>query len=62
MDGVLARLLGIGTDKLAVWMKPGRYVSGHELAAAGLAEIVELAPQIQVVPKPQEGGKRKRKA
>ena len=62
MDGVLARLLGIGTDKLAGWMKPGRYVSGHELAAAGLAEIVELAPQIQAVAKVEEGSRRKRKA
>src|SRR5262245_62216748 len=60
MDAVLARLLGIGTDKLAAWMKPGRYVSGHELAAAGLAELVELAPKIQVIPKTAEGGKRKR--
>ena len=61
MDAVLARLFGVSTDKLAGWMKPGRYVSGHELAAAGLAEIVELAPQIQVLPKGEEGGKRKRK-
>jgi ATP-dependent Clp protease protease subunit len=45
MDGVLARLLGISTEKLAVWMKPGRYVSGHEMAQAGLAELVELAPR-----------------
>jgi ATP-dependent Clp protease, protease subunit len=61
MDGVLARLFGIATDKLAAWMKPGRYVSGHELAAAGLAELVDLMPQIQAVPKPDESGKRKRK-
>jgi ATP-dependent Clp protease, protease subunit len=60
MDAVLARLLGISIDKLAAWMKPGRYVSGHELAAAGLAELVDLAPQIPTPP-PGEGGKRKRK-
>ena len=60
MDGVLARLLGMAVDKLAVWMKPGRYVSGHELATAGLAQLVDLAPQIIVPPKP-DGGKRKRK-
>src|SRR5438046_4582868 len=48
MDGVLARLFGAATDKIAAWMKPGRYVSGPEMAAAGLAEIVELAPQIQL--------------
>jgi hypothetical protein len=52
--------LDISTDKLAAWMKPGRYVSGHELAAAGLAELVELAPQFQAAPRPPEG-KRKRR-
>src|SRR6188768_4178005 len=61
MDGVLARLLGMTPDKLAAWMKPGRYVSGHELAAAGLAEVVDLAPQIRMLPQPESGGKRKRK-
>jgi ATP-dependent protease ClpP protease subunit len=59
MDGMLARLLGVATEKLAAWMKPGRYVSGHELASAGLAELVDLAPQIQpVVP---SGGKKRKK-
>src|SRR5262245_55735643 len=59
MDGVLARLFGISIDKLAAWMKPGRYVSGHELATAGLAELVELAPQVQAVA--HEASERKRK-
>jgi ATP-dependent Clp protease, protease subunit len=61
MDGVLARLFGVTPDKLAAWMKPGRYVSGHELAAAGLAEIVELAPQIRMLPQGEATAKRKRK-
>ena len=61
MDGVLARLLGVATERLAAWMKPGRYVSGHELATAGLAELVDLAPQIQPVVPGGGGGKRKRK-
>lgn len=61
MDNVLARLFGVGADKMAAWMKPGRYVSGHELASAGLAELVELAPQIQMLPKGEEPSKRKRK-
>jgi ATP-dependent protease ClpP protease subunit len=47
MDTVLARLFGVPPERLAAWMKPGRYVSGPELAAAGLAQLVELAPQIQ---------------
>jgi ATP-dependent Clp protease protease subunit len=61
MDSVLARLFGVTPDKLAAWMKPGRYVSGHELAAAGLAEIVELAPQIRMLPQGEASAKRKRK-
>jgi ATP-dependent Clp protease protease subunit len=52
MDGVLARLLDMPQEKLAVWMKPGRYVSGHELATAGLAEMVELAPQVKYLMPP----------
>ena len=61
MDVVLARLFGVPPEKLAAWMKPGRYVSGQELAAAGLAELVELAPQIKMLPEPQAVAKRKRK-
>lgn len=60
MDGMLARLFGMEPEKLAVWMRPGRYVSGPEMAAAGLAELVDLAPQIHPVV-PTGGGKRKRK-
>src|SRR6185503_3622843 len=61
MDGVLARLLGISAEKLAVWMKPGRYVSGHELAQAGLAEIIELGPRTDIAAKPAQPAKRKAK-
>lgn len=60
MDAVLARLFGISTDKLAAWMKPGRYVSGHELASAGLAELVDLVPLASPSPpNSREGRKRK---
>jgi ATP-dependent Clp protease protease subunit len=61
MDAVLARLFGIGSDQIAAWMKPGRYVSGQELAAAGLAELVDLVPQLLAPPPPEPGGKRRRK-
>src|SRR3954451_16071178 len=61
MDAVLARLFGVPPEKLAAWMKPCRYVSGQELATAGLAELVELAPQIKMLPEAQPSGKRKRK-
>ena len=61
MDGVLARLFGVSTDKLAAWTKPGRYVTGRELAAAGLAELVELLPVEGLAVVAKAGGKRKGK-
>jgi ATP-dependent protease ClpP protease subunit len=42
MDGLLARRLGVSSEKVAEWMRPGRYVSGAEFAAAGLAELVDF--------------------
>ncbi|HXT61098.1 MAG TPA: ATP-dependent Clp protease proteolytic subunit [Pirellulales bacterium] len=42
MDRLLADLLGISHPEIARWMQPGRYISGSELAGAGLAEMVEL--------------------
>jgi ATP-dependent protease ClpP protease subunit len=44
MDRLLADLLGMSVEKLAEWNYPGRYVSGAELAEAGLAELVDLKP------------------
>jgi ATP-dependent protease ClpP protease subunit len=59
MDAMLARLLGITLERLAAWMKPGRYVSGRELAEAGLAELVELAPRSDLAIRPAAVSKRK---
>jgi ATP-dependent protease ClpP protease subunit len=42
MDQLLAELLEIDLQKLTDWLRPGRYVSGREFAAAGLAELIEL--------------------
>jgi ATP-dependent protease ClpP protease subunit len=44
MDDLLGALLGLDREQLGAWMKPGRYVSGREFAAAGLAELVHLVP------------------
>ena len=44
MDRLLANLLNVPEEKLRQWTYPGRYVSGPELAEAGLAELVELKP------------------
>ena len=44
MDRLLARLFDTDLDQIDRWSSPGRYVSGRELAEAGLAELVELGP------------------
>jgi ATP-dependent protease ClpP protease subunit len=42
MDALLAHLFGVAASAMHEWINPGRYVSGRELAAAGMAEIVEF--------------------
>jgi ATP-dependent Clp protease protease subunit len=59
MDMLLARLLGVELSKLADWLRPGRYVSGREFAAAGLAELIEIGPLPDLVHSPRERRKRK---
>ena len=44
MDRLLAELFGADPKKIQEWAVPGRYVSGPELAEAGMAEMVELKP------------------
>jgi len=40
MDALLAELFGVSTSMMDEWINPGRYVSGKDLAAAGLAELI----------------------
>jgi len=42
MDKVLAGLFNVEDDTMARWIRPGRYVSGRELADAGMAELADL--------------------
>jgi hypothetical protein len=42
MDALLAHLFGVSVEAMHEWINPGRYVSGRELAAAGMAELLEL--------------------
>src|SRR3954454_22635119 len=42
MDTLLAQLFGVPAEMMRKWIIPGRYVSGRELAEAGMAELVEL--------------------
>lgn len=42
MDRLLAELFGISPAEMEKWINPGRYVSGAELADAGMAELIDL--------------------
>jgi ATP-dependent protease ClpP protease subunit len=42
MDVLLAQLFKCDPELMREWINPGRYVSGRDLAAAGMAELVEL--------------------
>jgi ATP-dependent protease ClpP protease subunit len=42
LDRLLAQLFNISIEKIREWSRPGRFVSGPEFAAAGLAKVVTL--------------------
>lgn len=42
MDNLLADLFQVPHKQMAEWISPGKYVSGRELAKAGLAELVDF--------------------
>ncbi|MFM1903078.1 MAG: hypothetical protein RLZZ440_978 [Planctomycetota bacterium] len=44
MDVLLGELFGSSHELLAEWIRTHRYVTGRELAAAGLAELIPLQP------------------
>jgi ATP-dependent protease ClpP protease subunit len=44
MDQMLAELFGLPDAKIQEWVRASRYVTGPELAKAGLAELIELKP------------------
>ena len=44
MDHLLAELFGVPYENILRWMRPGCYVTGSQLAEAGLAELVDLRP------------------
>ncbi len=44
MDALLSDLLGLPPETVQQWMVPGRYLTGRELAEAGLAELIALEP------------------
>ena len=42
MDDLLADLFKVSPDLMHEWISPGKYISGREMASAGLAELVEF--------------------
>ncbi|TWT73728.1 hypothetical protein Pla123a_36210 [Posidoniimonas polymericola] len=42
MDDLLGELFGVSPELMAKWISPGRYVSGGEVAEAGMAELVRF--------------------
>ena len=42
MDRLLVRLFQTSEETISRWVQSGRYVSGPEIAKAGLAELIEL--------------------
>jgi len=65
MDRLLARLLGISEAQLRRWNTPGRYMTGQELAEAGLVELADLEPLVldarKRAPRPPKKKRRSRK-
>ena len=44
LDELQTRLLATAQDKVRTWVNEGRYLIGREIAAAGLAELIEILP------------------
>ena len=44
MDVLLVDLFGREAERINEWIRTHRYVTGREMAQAGLAELVELKP------------------
>jgi ATP-dependent protease ClpP protease subunit len=60
MDKVLAELLQVPLPELQNWMQPGRYFSGPDMVAAGLAEMTTLTPLESLFSARKSGKKQKR--
>lgn len=42
MDRLLATMFGLPIERIQAWSRPGRFLSGSELAAAGVARVIDL--------------------
>ncbi len=52
MDRLLAQLFGVPYQQLREWVYPGTYMTGPQLAQAGLAELIELETLSRLLPFP----------
>jgi hypothetical protein len=50
MDVLLGDLFGSATELISQWIKTHRYVTGREMAKAGLAEMATLHPLPEMLP------------
>ncbi len=53
MDQWLAKLFGVSPETIEPWIRPGRFVSGLEMAQRGLAEMTDLVPLREVCRPPR---------
>jgi hypothetical protein len=60
MDALLAEMFGISGSEMQKWINPGRYITGRELASAGLAEMLELKAPVGAVHNNGDAAGRKR--
>ena len=60
MDHLLAEMLGIAPDQIDHWINPGRYVTGREMARAGLAELIDLTNGSHLIPADSAKAKKKK--
>ena len=47
MDELVGELLGLSREKVRELMSPGKYLYGKDMVELGLAEMIEIGPQMQ---------------
>jgi len=53
MDVLLCELFGRSADQINEWSRTHRYVTGREMVAAGLAELIDLKPMPALFEQPK---------
>lgn len=42
LDELLSRLLGVSSETIQQWTRPGRFLTGRDVAAAGIARLIDF--------------------